>query len=119
MNSMYFEKLPEGECPPLDAVDVDLGRVWRLVPSLPVLDEHFASHAALGKHNYSSDPCRWASCSLFTTEQAALSITKLPKHKQKTVVALYVPKGAGKSKTVKKHVDFWRYSSFKPLQALI
>lgn len=114
----FFEELPE-KCPPSDAIDDDLGTAWRLIRNTRVSDNDFLSHAALGKVNNAVDSCRWASCSLFTTESAATAKTKLPNLKGCKPVQVEIGKGSGMWLQKGTHVDFWRYHDFNPLDNII
>lgn len=115
---VYFEQLPVS-CPPSDAKDIDLGIVWRLVEGVQPKSVDFLSHAAMGKNNTSSaTDCRWASCSLFRTQQSAMAKTKLPRLKGFKPVGLNLPEGSGQSLVNGMHVDFWRYKEYDPLENL-
>lgn len=116
---MYFETLPD-LCPPKDAGEEAVGVVWRLVRGTKVSEDHFLSHAALGKKKPETvDGCKWAACSLWTTEEAAVAKLKLPSLKGSRPIALNIPQGSGKSMTENRHVSFWRYTGFDPLLHLI
>lgn len=113
---MFLEKLPDAVCPPADATEEALGVVWRLVPALPAKPGDFLSHAALGRPRpFTVDECSWASCSLCTTEQAAIELGKLPQFKKHKRVRLNVPARSGKSLTKRTHIHFWMYRLFDPL----
>lgn len=115
---VYFEELPE-LCPPSNAKDIDLGVAWRLIRGEKPESVDFLSHAAKGKDNTSSaSDCRWASCSLFTTQQSAMAKTKLPNLRGCKPVGLNVPEGSGQSLVNGVHVDFWRYREYNPLENL-
>jgi len=117
---MFREELPD-QCPPHEAVDVAYERLYRAVPADPPLNEHFDSHARLGKPKPDTvDDCRWASCSLFTHRRKATNVAKLPKLRPvcQFVAELRVDVGAGLSQLRKQHVDFWFYKEFDPCTAV-
>lgn len=109
----YLEALPD-QCPPNDADDVALIRVYRMVNENPPAADDFKSYAALGKENkHGSNPCGWASCSLVYNPEAHKS--RWPKLREATVkfARLDIPEGTGKSKSKKNsnHIHFWCYST--------
>lgn len=112
----FAEKLPDS-CPPSDATDVELSGVYRLTPTDSPTEQHFASHAALGKvpPRSLSDLCRWASCSLTTDPR---TLKKLSKLRHRFAVRLNIPSGSGLSKKYAVHVDFWRSINFDPTTAI-
>jgi len=115
----FAEELPE-LCPPNEAIDEDLGIAWRFVSRSGPSEEDFKSHSALGKRiPFGMDSCRWASCSLFTTEEAVRAKSKLASLREKQPIKIKVPKGSGMSATKGKHIDFWRFSDFDPMEHLI
>lgn len=113
----FAEALPDS-CPPGDAKDVELNDVFRLAPVSIPSEEHFKSHAALGKTppRFNVDECRWASCSL-TTDPIILK--KLSKLRHRFALKMNIPVGAGVSKKDGIHIDFWRSSAFDPISAVI
>lgn len=113
----FAEKLPDA-CPPSDAVDTELLGVFRLTDRPDCSEEHFKSHAALGKPLPRSlgDICRWSSCSL-TTDPHVLK--KLKKMKHRFAVKLNIPIGSGVSKSGGIHIDFWRLATFDPTVAVV
>ena len=116
---MYLEPLPE-ECPPNDAVEKEYPEVWRALPSDHVLDEHFFSKTKAGnKLPEGMDPCRFASCSLYTAHSPAAKMLKFPKFQGGAVAKLTIPGAAGRAKKKKQHVDFWAYSEFKFLDFVL
>ncbi len=112
----FAEELPDS-CPPRDAEDVELQGVYRLAPTSSPTEQHFASHAALGKVPPRSltDLCRWASCSL-TTDPSKLK--KLSKLRHRFAIRMNIPKGAGLSLRHSIHIDFWRSVDFDPTTAI-
>lgn len=117
--SKYAETLP-GECPPEDAVSEPLERVYRLTKSEDLSETDFHSHAQLGRvktAQYKVTDCQWASCSLFTTPDAALAIKGL-RRRHPWITELSIPAAAGKHKLRGEHVDFWRYADFDVLSAI-
>lgn len=115
----FREKLPKG-CPPGNASSKGFEEVYRLVDNNPPVQTDFDSHEALGlKRIHGACPCRWASCSLFIKKQAALSLKKLPKFKEKFVASMAIPDNVGVSRVRKGHVDFWMFKSFDPTAAVL
>ena len=113
----FMEKLPP-QCPPADAEDRELDSIYRYVASKEVDLDAFKSHAALGKPcPIGVEPCRWASCSLKPHTNV---LTKLPALKDlKWAAKLKIPKGAGRSKMTKNHVDFWCTKGFDLTTAVL
>ena len=58
------------------------------------------------------DPCRAASCSLMASRVAAEKLLKLPRYRKGSVACLHIPKGSGKARKKKQHIDFWAFSGF-------
>ncbi len=115
---MFEEVLPD-QCPPVDALDEELGPVWRLVRAVPPSRDDFLSHAALGRQNRGFDPCSFASCSMWQTEEQIKAQQKLPKLKAMTPVKLNIPAKAGKWRLRRTgHIDFWQYSGFDILACI-
>lgn len=125
--SIFREELPPG-CPPNDAHDTSDMEVLRLVRSEVIQPDAFDSHAKLGKHPPKSVcGCRWASCSVFKSEQGKhlpSAMTKLPMIKKQGFTHVAVIKldgNAGKFKESASgngHLDLWMYASFSPLLAV-
>lgn len=113
----FWEELPSS-CPPAEAIDSELGPVFRLVKASPPSNDCFASKAALGKQKpfkKSVDDCSWASCSMWAKKSAVEGILKLGHvRRQYTHVAtMHFPEGAGKHLVKGDHVDFWCYADFE------
>ena len=118
---MFREHLPEA-CPPLDAQEPSNLVVYRLIPDLPAVALHFASHASLGKKMPGGiDPCRWASCSVFASMESVNDLRKLPKFKlYKWAIKLVLGSEAGRVKSGEAgHYDWWIYSGYDPIAVAI
>jgi hypothetical protein len=116
---VYLEKLPE-ECPPNNAEDKEYSELWRALPSIKVSSQHFFSKAKMGERlPLDMDPCRFASCSLITTRNQASKMLRFPKLRGGTLAKLQIPARSGKSMKKKQHVDFWAYSGFNFLEAIL
>jgi hypothetical protein len=116
---VYLEPLPE-QCPPDDAEDKNYDEVWRTLPSIPPTDQHFYSKAKAGDALPPDlDPCRFASCSLYTSRVPASKMLKFPKFQGGTVAKIRIPMKAGLSKKKKQHVDFWAFRHFKFLDSIL
>lgn len=116
----FWEHLPE-QCPPEEAVEQQIDLAFRVVFSNPVKLEHFKSHAALGRPKPPKvDNCRYSSCSLFTSKEAAKSIARLPRMRAKHPFVAHVtlPQGAGVWVAQRDHIDFWLYAEFDPLTSV-
>lgn len=116
---MFNEPLPPS-CPPSYSSNGALGQVWRLVKNNPPDENDFLSHAALGKHDYTNDPCGFASCSFWQKEEQAREKQKLPKLRDRKLAELNIPAGSGHW-VIKKngHVDFWRYQGVNILSQVV
>lgn len=117
----YWEQLPP-QCPPATAADVALSGAFRIVFNNPPTKDDFKSKRALGHEmEPDGDECRFSSCSLFTCVRKVGNVAGLPKVRARNpfVASIDVPVGAGKSLTRKKHVDFWMYSTFDPVGAVV
>lgn len=109
----YAEELPN-ECPPEDASTRRLERVYRLSKSEELTESDFYSLAQLGRakpNEHRASDCEWASCSMFTTSEAALAIKGL-RRRHPWVTELSIPENAGKHRLRGEHVDFWRFADF-------
>ena len=114
----FAEELP-AQCPPQDANDVKFERIFRTIPDEEIEQKHFLSKMANGdKLQYGTDPCRFASCSMYTAKRAARKMLQFPKFTGGTVAELTIPEGSGESKKKKQHVDFWAYQDFNFLEAV-
>ena len=110
----YKENLPDG-CPPDGAGVRAYEGVWRYVTSKTVTDNDFASYHALGKPRPKTvSPCRWASSSLFLTQEAAYLLLPKLRGRYKHIAKVNISEKCGVSLLLKSHIDFWRYDTFKP-----
>jgi len=101
-------------CPPDYAELKAYDGVWRYVTSYPPVPSDFQSWAAIKEAPPTADPCRWASCSVFLTKDAAYK--KLPKMRarHKFLVKIAITAKCGFTHCRDLHIDFWRFKSFKP-----
>lgn len=119
-NYSFHEHLPE-QCPPDCSVDGEISTVYRLVSANPPTEQCFESHAAQGKvkpPEAKVTDCSWASCSLFTSVEALKKLKGL-KRRNPYMATLVIPQGAGRHHQKGQHVDFWRYSGFDILGAVV
>lgn len=119
----FAEKLPDA-CPPPEASETKFNPAYRIVRANPPNQGCFASNTKLGQHQPAGvDPCRFASCSLFTDIQKAKNIARLPKFRnsEPKIAKLLLPATAGVSILNKetKHIDLWFYEGFDPLSAIV
>jgi hypothetical protein len=120
----FFEELPE-QCPPANAMERELPAAYRVVTNVNPDMEDFKSYAARKvKCPDGFDPCRWASCSLFLSRDRAIEIAmKLPKPRFKkpfiATMSITAMDGVSLVKKNSPHVDFWMYSNFDPLNAIV
>lgn len=115
----YAESLPK-ECPPEDASTEAMERVFRLTKSETLSETDFYSHAHQGKikpEEHKATDCQWASCSFFTSSEAALAIKGL-RRRHPWVTELSIPAEAGKHKLRGEHIDFWRFADFDVVAAV-
>jgi hypothetical protein len=112
-NYSFMEALPVS-CPPDHAIRRAYEGVWRYVTSNPPVPSDFQSFAAVKKAPPTADPCRWASCSVFLTKDAAY--TKLPKMRARYgyLAKIKITANCGFTDLKKVHIDFWRFSTFTP-----
>lgn len=99
-------------CPPSDAVDAEIARAYRLVANNPPTANDFASKAQMGEVvTFGADPCKWASCSLFSKIKPLMKLTRL-RAEYPHLMALSIPAGFGLHVANERtgHIDFWRYS---------
>ena len=118
----YRESLPL-QCPPEGAADQDIALAYRAVMANPPTPACFDSQAKRNRPPTALvDPCRHASCSLFTCREKATNIaSRLPKPRDggPYVAAVTIPIGAGRSIIKKQHVDLWFYKDFDPTTVVI
>lgn len=82
--------------------------------------EDFKSHAAQGKPVPPGvDPCRWASCSLFTVKDAAIKLLPQIRGKYSFVATLKLATGCGYMKEGNGHIDFWMFEFFHPVAVVV
>jgi hypothetical protein len=110
---MYAEDLP-ALCPPHNAVDKAMPKVYRLIRTNEVSEESFYSKAKLKEQNRSNAAdCIFASCSLVLDHLA--QIKKWPRMRETYPYAaeMSIPFGAGKSdgKKYSNHINFWPFKS--------
>jgi hypothetical protein len=109
----YMENLPS-LCPPDSAALKAYAEVWRFVTSNPPIPSDFQSLAATKAPPPTVDPCRWASCSVFLTRDAAYK--KLPKLRARYgfLAKITISDKCGFTDRQKLHMDFWRFKTFRP-----
>ena len=125
---IFKEDLSAG-CPPHDSIEPKGFSVLRFIKSLPVQEKDFHSHAKLGKPLPKSghvSQCRWASCSVFkkkNNKNQIFAMKRLPRFKKFMCIAeikLDSESGMLKETDPKSgHIDFWMYSEFDPVKAVI
>lgn len=110
----FMEDLP-GCCPPDEALLQGYDEAWRFVTTDPPTQGDFQSLAAVKPPPPTVDPCRWASCSLFSTKAAALQ--KLPKMRVrfKFLAKIRITEKCGFTDLKNFHIDFWRFKTHVPL----
>jgi len=121
----WRESLPD-DCPPDDASVMDNQVARRLVSKTPVVDDHFHSHAALGRPRPPKVcSCGWASCSVVELSEKGRAflnrVRKTPRYKGKDAFAVHVNVGphAGVGRMdKKKHIHLWMYADFDPVEAV-
>lgn len=117
----FWEVLP-AQCPPAKAADIEISDAYRCVTSSTPTKNDFLSQAAKKlKLGPLGDPCKHASCSLFTCSEKAKNIAyRLPKPREggPFVAQLTIGSGAGVSLIKNKHVDFWMYDTFDPVAVI-
>jgi hypothetical protein len=116
----FREELPDG-CPPEAAHDGGCGTAYRLVPTAKPVPSDFASNAAKKETcPETCDPCRWASCSLFTDLNTIQKKRKTFKKLRKFHFAaeMTIKSGSGLLMQEGSHIDFWMFASFDPIGAI-
>jgi len=117
----YREKLP-ADCPPGTAHDGECGEAYRLLPNKVPIAADFASNAAKQEAiPPGADPCRWASCSLFT-DMDALNKTRTTfkkLRKFKYVAQVKIVAGSGRLLVENTHIDFWMFDTFDPMTSIV
>jgi hypothetical protein len=112
----FMEELPPC-CPPDTAVLKGYAEAWRFVTSNTPVASDFRSGAAIKAAPPNVDPCRWASCSIFTTKDAAIAtITKLPKLRARFgfLAKISITEKCGFTDLQGFHIDFWRFKTYVP-----
>lgn len=110
---------PPTTCPPQGAVPPERQKVFRFIAATPPKIEDFLSYFTLGKSNPPAvDPCRWASCSVYTKRPA---MNKLPRIRKrfKYFVEVEIDQNSGLIISGEGgHIDLWMFHAFDPLQAI-
>ena len=118
----FLEELPE-LCPPAEAKESQYNPAFRVVQKNPPSLNCFDSQAKRNRPLLpEGDACKHASCSLFTDEVKIKNIaSRLPKPRfgGSLIATMNLPEYAGKSIHKKKHIDFWFYKNFNPVQAVV
>lgn len=109
----FKEQLPPS-CPPQSAVLKGYEAVWRFVSANPPTDQDFMSYASQKPAPPGVDPCQWASCSVFTKKEAAFQKLPKPRARFSYIACIKITAKCGFTVERKSHVDFWRFSGFKP-----
>ena len=121
---VFKENLPPS-CPPSTAIALSKQILIRLVPANPATAKDFASYAALGRTcPAGSDPCKWASCSMFletAPRENLIGLLRLPNlRRMKFIARIAVEPSSGKAEVAQRtgHVSFWMYESYDPVDAI-
>lgn len=116
----FLETLPPN-CPPKAAHNGGCGSAFRFVSCAKPAAVDFASNQAKGETPHpEADPCRWASCSLYTDMATVQKKRKLKKLKRYPFVAeLSIASGSGYLVQEGTHIDFWMSDTFDPLKAIV
>jgi len=119
----FREQLPTGgpPCPPPKAHDGGQERAFRFIPTATPVAADFASNQAKQEPlPLGVDPCRWASCSLYS-DMETIKKKRLLKNLQKFafVAEIKIAAGSGLLLLTGKHIDFWMFETFDPIAAIV
>lgn len=113
-STTFLEPLPVS-CPPEDALDQPLVKVWRFVDAArkcvaDLVPTDFSSHAALNLPVGNATECESRSCSLWVDARVKKA-SKMPKLKSMNMAQMDIPEGNGRwvENTGRGHVHFWVY----------
>ena len=116
----FREALPTA-CPPNHAVETAQPSAFRLISSANPQSSDFDSNAASKPAPLGCDPCRWASCSLYTNlETLKMKRETFPKLRKMAFYAkLSISENCGKSVVENNHIDFWMSDKFDPVKSVV
>lgn len=118
----FREVLPPNDCPPAESHQDGCETAFRFVPTAVPQADDFASHQAKGiPLPEGFDPCRWASCSLYTDLKTVQKKRKLKGLRDYGFVAeLKIAEASGHMvQRADGHIDFWMFDTFDPLAAIV
>lgn len=116
----WVEPLPAG-CPPDDAWPPDGDKTYyRLVASVPPIQEDFYSHRKLYPDRpFRGSECIARACSLLETLGRCAEVMAMPQHKDKgeRIVRITLPPDSGVVKNTgpRHHVSWWWAKGFDPV----
>src|SRR5271157_4434800 len=116
----FREALPDG-CPPNHASEGAWPQAFRLLAAAKPEPAHFLSSSAAKPCPSGVDPCRWASCSLYTNLQTLKKKREtFPKLRKMSFFAeLNIAANSGKTlNDGNNHLDFWMFDHFDPIKAI-
>jgi hypothetical protein len=121
-NTGWAEDLPPN-CPPADAIEPVNDPFYRLVGNVPPSDEDFWSQRKLYPlKKFNTTECMACSCSLSSTIDRCVELSKLPALQNKRIVELLLPPKSGlikKTGVNADHFSWWRAKDFDPIPICI
>ena len=119
---MWREELPE-KCPPKDAIQPEGDLYYRLVNNKPASETDFHSQRELNPTtHYNASECIARALSVFSDISSAYNLKKLPRHRNKDIVALKLNIDSGLLKRTgrdKFHYSWWVLKKTEPLKLVV
>jgi hypothetical protein len=108
-------------CPPRDAGDPPVGKLYRLVGSIPPRAEDFHSYKKLGlPKGLTTTECQYSSVSLVRPLARCQSMLGLPRFRGNRVVRVNLAPGCGLVRVGSAtHADWWPCAQFDPVAASV
>lgn len=118
----WAEDLPP-RCPPEDAVEPDNNPFYRLVGNNPPQETDFWSQRKLyPEKTFHANECITRACSLLTSYERCLELSKLPVQQGKKIFKIVLPRHSGLIKKTGRdvaHYSWWRAKAFDPITACV
>jgi hypothetical protein len=115
----FRDTLPNG-CPPNHASEEGYSQAFRLLSAAKPELGHFLPNSAEKQCPTGVDPCRWASCSLYTNLDTLRKKRQTFPRLRKMLFFAEISIAANSGKIVHEndHLDFWMFFSFDPIKAI-
>ncbi|WP_262173233.1 hypothetical protein [Saccharococcus sp. Marseille-Q5394] len=106
----FKEKDFPAQCPPIDAIEMDINPVYRVIENDTIQEVDFLNHRERNKRYPSHKTCEALAISFFTTYEAANDATiRFKNLRNKKFVQGIITMECGIHKTENEHLNLWLY----------